>query len=131
MKYVTYLIRFFLYKLDFKPKRSDLIGKHVLVGIIFLGEYDRTVEYFQTHGLIKNIDDHLGVIIEKADGSGTYTIPPWPLRFIPARPGNYRLRVNGTVVANPDYLSNWTIENMQPNTIAAYKVLGFGPFQSR
>ena len=39
----------------------------------------------------------------------TYTLPPDLRNYEPAAPGEYRLRSTGEVVADPDFISNWTI----------------------
>jgi hypothetical protein len=39
----------------------------------------------------------------------TYSLPPDYSNIFAAPPGEYRLRVTGEVVANPDYTTTWSI----------------------
>ena len=120
-----------LYRLRIGRNRQAYIGKHVIIGITFVGTDGKAAEYFQTHGRVCTIDDYQGIAIEKADGSGIYTIPPRPLKFVPARPGHYKLRATGRTVVDPDYLSNWTLNDSLPEKREDYKSRGFGPFEKR
>jgi|SRR6185437_2532821 len=107
---------------------DELLGKHLLIGITFLDDRGDVVEQFQTHGPIVLVDDTKGIVIEKADGSGTYSIPPDLRNLRPAPLGEYRLRSTGEILRDPDFLSNWTVNKTRPERIEEYKRSGFTGF---
>ena len=104
---------------------SEIIGKHLLIGITFLDEDKNVIEQYQTHGIIIAINNEQGIVINKADGTGTYTIPPDTERLHPALPGEYRIRTTGEIVVNPDFTSAWTVYATEENTIEDLKKSGF------
>ncbi len=106
---------------------SDFIGKHVLIGITFKNGKGEVVEHVQTHGRIVAVEDK-GISVEKADGSGNFGLPPGTQWLKPAPPGDYRLKSTGEVVVNPDFLTQWTLEESRPENLEAYKARGFSPF---
>ena len=96
---------------------SELIGKHLLIGITFLDEDEHVIEQYQTHGIIMAINNDQGIVINKADGTGTYVIPPDIENLHPALPGDYRIRTTGEIVVNPDFTCTWTVYATGENTI--------------
>jgi len=108
--------------------KEEFIGKHLLIGITFLDAEENLIEQYQTHGKIASIDDSQGIVIEKADGTGCYAIPPDLNALHPAPAGEYRMRTTGEIVVNPDFISTWTVDKTSDSTIEDYKKSGFGPF---
>jgi len=107
----------------------DYIGKHVLIGISFVDADGVLIEQIQTHGTILQIDPVEGIIVEKADRSGLFRLPPQPDSLEPAPgPGEYKLRSTGEVVIDPDFITSWTVEKTRGDTMETYKREGFGPF---
>lgn len=110
---------------------DDLIGKYVIVGIPFLDDQGDVLECFQIHGPIASIDDENGIVIEKPDASGDFSIPPDRSALRPARKGEYRLRGTSEIVDDPDFISTWTVEKTVPENIEEYKRTGFKSFLGR
>ncbi len=111
---------------------TALIGKHVIATITFKDDDGRDVEYFQTHGRIVEVSDVSGIVLDKADGSGPFYLPPNVDWLKPARPGSYRLKATGKVVVDPDYLSTTILGSVLPENIQLYKAQGFvGPYGAR
>jgi hypothetical protein len=102
-----------------------LMGKHVIAGITFKDGEGREVDHFQTHGRIVEVGNTRGIVLEKADGSGRFHLPPNVDWLKPARPGSYRLRNTGEVVIDPDYLSTTILDSVVPENIERYKAQGF------
>ena len=103
---------------------SDLIGKHLLIGITIVDEKDEAVEQIQVHGTIDRIvDDMLDII--RADTGEKFTIPFAPHTIEVASPGEYRLRSTGEVVVNPDYLSTWTVSEGEEGVTDELRQSGF------
>lgn len=92
---------------------QNLIGKYLLIGVTFVDPNGIEVGHSQTHGKIISADSYQGITIEKADGSGKYTVPPDMNGFYPAEPGEYRLKTTGEIVVNPDFTSEWTLNVKQ------------------
>ena len=114
----------------FKMKEKDIIGKHLLIGITFLDKDENVIDQYQTHGKIMSIDSRQGLVIEKADGTGCYTIPPDINNLHSAPPGEYRIKTTGEVVVNPDFTSTWSVNKTKDSTIENYKKSGFSNFSS-
>jgi hypothetical protein len=111
---------------------TSFLGKHVIATITFKDEDGRDVEYFQTHGRIVAADEASGVVLEKADGSGPFHLPPNIDWLKPARAGSYRLGGTGEVVIDPDYLSTTILGSVLPENMERYKTQGFvGPYGPR
>src|SRR3712207_3168426 len=108
---------------------AELQGKHVLVGLTFEDQDGHLIEQFQTHGIVIAASKRGGIVLEKRDGTGIFTLPPNLDTFIPARPGEYRLRSTGEVVVDPDLLTSWTVTSPSSEYVALRKQSGMeGPF---
>ena len=88
-----------------------LIGKHVLVGITRLDHSGQLISQEQFHGHVTAIDT--SVHIRLSTGLD-YALPPDAASFLPAQPGEYRLRATGEVVVDPDFTTSWTITAPPP-----------------
>ncbi len=88
--------------------QSELIGKHLLIGLTYVNGNDEVVEQIQAHGNIVAVSDNT-VILIREDTGDEFSIPYDEDALLPADPGEYRLRGSGGVVADPDYISTWTI----------------------
>ena len=87
-----------------------MIGATVVIGVTHRGINTETHE--QVFGIVRSADATYGFEIE-LDGSrcgDTYWLPPHIDSFVPAEPGEYRLRATGEIVVNPAFLATWTIE---------------------
>lgn len=92
-------------------RAASFVGKHVLVGVAYHDHKDKFLEQRQLHGIIVSADARQGFAIElRGQRSGeTFWLPPDLRPFEAARPGEYRLRSTGEVVADPDLLCTWII----------------------
>lgn len=87
------------------------VGKRLLVGIRWTSNGE-VVREEQFHGLIVAADQE-GLVIERADTGLRVVLPP-QLRAAPK--GEYRLRITGEVVRDPDFLATWKFDQDQlPN----------------
>ena len=86
---------------------SGLIGKHVLAGITHLDKNAYFVMMKEVHGIVVRANPKEGVVIRRPDGT-EYDLPPSLSGYRKAPQGGYTLRSTGEVVANPDYLVNYS-----------------------
>ncbi|WP_298330689.1 hypothetical protein [Asticcacaulis sp.] len=108
--------------------RTRYVGKTVLIGISFVDDDEVVLGTFQTHGTIVEISSGQGIVVAKADGSGTFNLPPDTKALEKAPPGEYRLKTTGEVVIDPHYTTSWTLNAARPELMENYKQNGFGPF---
>jgi len=92
---------------------TELLGKSVLVGITRVDHNGELLGQNQFHGRVESLDDDL--VHVKIAGSGEdFTLPPEPLAFARASPGEYRLRSTGEIVVDPDFTTSWTVREPAP-----------------
>jgi hypothetical protein len=102
---------------NWKPEFDDdaaraLIGKYVLVGITDLEkDTDTVIGNRQMHGVIVSADERDGIVVRNPQTREEFTLPPITNHFQEAAPGEYRLRVGGEVVSNPDLLCTWSVHH--------------------
>lgn len=85
-----------------------LIGKQILVGLIYLRPDGEVREQLQLHGVIRSVSGHI-IEFLRSDGAGSFTIP-FDGELKSAEPGAiYTLRSTGERVSNVDYLASFTI----------------------
>ena len=90
-------------------KAQRLVGKHVLIGKTYVDERGEPVELVQLHGVVESADESSGIALRRSDNQELERLPPDLRPFVPAEPGEYRLRSTGEVVVDPDFLATWTI----------------------
>jgi hypothetical protein len=90
---------------------KNLVGKILLAGITFLDADKTLIEQQQFFGEVVSVDPQAGVLIalHGSRAGEQYTLPPDTRSIREASPGEYRLRVTGEVVEDPDYLVTYTV----------------------
>jgi hypothetical protein len=90
---------------------TDLMGSRVLACLTIEDRVTGEKKLSQVHGVVTSVDPEKGILLElNGDRAGdTYTLPPDASAFRRAPPGEYRLRDSDEVIANPDFLTTWTI----------------------
>ncbi len=88
---------------------NDYLNKCIIVGLTYVDQNNQITEQKQFHGTIRQISDE-GILVERAGGQGDYLLPPDLSALEQAEPGEYMLRKSGEVVVNPDFTSQWTVE---------------------
>jgi hypothetical protein len=106
--------RVFLHRIRFpgRPMFSgaaarDLIGKSIIVGITYEDHARRPVRQEQYHGTITRLSLQEGIVILTASGAER-TLPPDLRSVLRTKPGPYRLRSTGEVVADAELQTSWT-----------------------
>jgi hypothetical protein len=95
--------------LDFTEEQvQKVLGKTVLVGVTHRTLNDEVASLEQFHGKVLRVSRNEGMILQLPTGAER-TIPPDLSRLEVASPGNYRLKVTGEVVVDPDFTAMWTI----------------------
>ena len=87
---------------------AQLVGAYLLVGLTHYtlgGEVER---HEQFHGRVARASSKDGVILVDSDGE-EHWLPPNRDSYVPADPGEYRLRSSGEVVSDPDYVCTWDV----------------------
>lgn len=102
---------------DFDQDTADiLVGKRVLIGITYTTREDTVLRQEQIHGIVKAATrESVMVALQGSHEGEIREMPPNFESLEPARPGDYRLRSTGEVVANPDYLWTWTMRGDAEN----------------
>ena len=85
---------------------GDMTGKNFLVGITYLGTESHPEQNVEFAGIVMSVDPLVSV--DRGTGE-LFTLPSVPDAFDRASPGEYRLRSNGEVVVDPDFVTSWTV----------------------
>jgi hypothetical protein len=90
----------------------DLVGKYVLVGVTVKDKRGELKRHEQFHGIVVSADAVEGIYLSlKGDRAGeTKWLPPATHVYFPAPKGEYRLKSSGEVVTDPDFTSQWILE---------------------
>jgi hypothetical protein len=80
---------------------DDLIGKRIIVGITYEDRAHRPVRQEQYHGTISRLNLQEGIVIQTPSGTEK-TLPPDLRAVLGARPGAYRFRSTGELVADAE-----------------------------
>jgi hypothetical protein len=91
---------------------GEMIGRKLLVGIAYLGTKGHPEQSIELAGIVTSVDPL--VPVDRGTGE-PFTLPPEPDAFDPARPAEYRLRSTSEVVADPDFVTSWTLGRPQPS----------------
>lgn len=94
---------------------SELLHKHIIVGLTYFDQKGNFMEQVQLHGEILRINESEGIVILINNPDEIFTLPPDLSSIKEAPPGEYRFRSTGEVVVNPDYMASWTINKPDPN----------------
>lgn len=95
-------------------KPSQLIGKRVLVGVCYVDCNEKVLARRQIYGTVCRADEGEGIVVRVAGSEREYKLPPDFAAFKPAPEGTYRLRSSGEMVAEPDFVSTWTLRLTGP-----------------
>lgn len=87
---------------------AEYLEKTVLVGADYLDENDEVVERRQFVGVIKEIDEEKGILLQLRNGT-TFLLPPFLNALQPAEPGDYTLQTTLEIVRDPDFLAVWRL----------------------
>ena len=105
---------------------SELLGKHVLIGITAVGPSGEEVDSFQTHGTVEIVDERR-IGIRRVGLPELFGLPPAPELFEPAEPGVYTLEATGEELQDPDYLVTVTVTVGDPDSLLELRGMGFVP----
>ncbi len=94
---------------SFESRIAPFLGKTLLFGLTYVDADERPLRYEQYSGEIEKISTADGVVVRLHDSDETYRLPPALNQLKPARPGEYRLKLTGKVIVNPDFLATWSI----------------------
>ena len=86
---------------------DELIGKVLLVGVTYYTHDDELIEQKQFYGEVIQADENI-ICIKQKDGA-KFTLPPDLSSIKRAKKGEYKLRCNGEIVVNPDFLATWKV----------------------
>ena len=106
-------------------RNQNYIGKSILVGLTLVDGDGSELGKTQLHGTILSVSESEGIVIERADGKGEFTLPPDLDSLKEANPGHYHLKNSEEVVIDPEYISTWTTEINDPSSISDLLQHGF------
>lgn len=92
---------------------EQFLGKRLLIGLTYRDHKKVVTSQVQIHGTIVRCDNN-GIHILLTDGKGEFALPPDLKSLQKAPPGEYRLRLTGEVVVNPDFHTSWIITAPKP-----------------
>lgn len=86
---------------------AEMIRKKLLVGVTYLGANNLPQHSIEFAGIVTAVDP---LVTIESGGGDPFTLPPEPDAFNRAQPGEYRLRSDGTIVVDPDFITTWTVK---------------------
>jgi hypothetical protein len=91
---------------------TRLLGAKVLIGITRRSARDEPDSHEQMHGEVASVDPVDGICIKLhgARQGEYYWLPPDLGSFRPLPPGDYEIVSTGEEVADPEFISHWTID---------------------
>lgn len=90
----------------------ELLGKLLLVGLTFSDSDGTPKQQEQFWGRVVTADQQAGIqLLLKGGRSGeSFYLPPDTRSIKRASPGDYRLRLTGEVVTDPDYTATFLVQ---------------------
>jgi hypothetical protein len=85
---------------------ADLLGRRMIVGITHEDDGRQIVSMEQFHGTIVRASADEGIIVSTPAGDER-VLPPDLRSILGAKPGTYRLRSTGEVIADAELTSSW------------------------
>ncbi|PWB81908.1 MAG: hypothetical protein C3F11_13865 [Methylocystaceae bacterium] len=94
-----------------EQRARAMVGKRVLIGITRVTPHGKVIR--QMFGTIASIDRQgVDIELEGAQAGQTTRLPPDLDSFHSAGPGDYLLWETGEILADPDFVSAWTIREV-------------------
>jgi hypothetical protein len=111
--------------MNYKKFQTFIKGKLFLVGLTFLDKDGNLIEHYQTYGLVEELTDDGLVIIKRPEGT-VFQMPYDNKNITLAEKGEYKLKSNGQILSNPDYIMTWQI-TVKAQNIEFVKKYGYVP----
>lgn len=113
--------------MTWRQLRNYLKGKTFLIGLTFLDQEGETIEQYQTHGTVVKLTVDGFFKIRRADDS-IFTIPYARDTIKIAKQGEYREKITGETIKDPDFIMIWKIKITGHDNIEDIKKHGYKPF---
>ena len=94
---------------------KSIIGKHILVGLIYIDGNGIEINRLQLYGEIIESKKNEAITIRKTNSNELFYLPPDISSIKIAKQGEYTLKLTGEIISNPDLLATWTIYKSQHN----------------
>jgi hypothetical protein len=94
-------------------ERTDLVGKTVLVGLVFFDEKGGFLKQEQRHGQITSVGPQ-ALALQLSSGE-PLVLPPDTEVLQVAPVGSFRENSSGDSVENPDFIANWILTRQTAN----------------
>jgi len=91
-------------------KAASLVGKVVLICITRRTSDGPAYEQMFGRIISGNRSDGFEVALDGSRAGARYSLPPQTDTFVAAQAGEYRLRLTGETVVNPDFLATWIVD---------------------
>lgn len=89
-------------------EEKEIVGKHILVGLMYLDSEGEVQDIVQLHGIITSISEGT-LYFERADGEGEFSIPFEGELESGDPDAVYKLKSTGEEVTDVEFISSWTI----------------------
>jgi hypothetical protein len=86
---------------------AEMIRKKLLVGVTYLGANNLPQHSIEFAGIVTAVDP---LVTIESGGGDPFARRPEPDASNRAQPGEYRLRSDGTIVVDPDFITTWTVK---------------------
>ncbi|MDF3027556.1 MAG: hypothetical protein K0S23_1863 [Fluviicola sp.] len=112
--------------MNWSELRNHLKGKVFLVGLTFTDQEGEIIEQYQTHGTVAKltVDGFFKIIRED---KSVFTIPYDKDTIKKAKEGEYREKMTGEIIKNPDYIMTWEIKTTRNDDFEDIKKRGYTP----
>ena len=113
-------------KMNWEQLQKSLQQKLILIGLTFIDENGKLIEQYQTHGLIMELTDDGILKIERKDRA-IFQMPYDKDAIKKAAKGEYREKLTGAIVKDPDFMMTWEIVVGAGDNLESVKKYGYVP----
>jgi hypothetical protein len=97
-----------------ESKAKDYVGKTILLCVSYVDHEEKQTGQMQWYGVISEVSNAKGIVVALQNDKNYCALPPDFSVLRPAKPGEYRLRVTGEVITDPDFITTWVCQEPDP-----------------
>ncbi len=112
--------------MTWRQLRNHLKGKVFLIGLTFIDKEGEIIERYQTHGTVRRLTVDGFFKIVREDNS-IFQIPYVRENIRAAKEGEYREKLTGETIKDPDYIMTWEVKMTNHDNVEDIKKHGYKP----